>query len=63
MLTAGNPLEPKFHNEARNGKREGLKNFRIGQSASKLPNRENVQRLDENRRTLESSKSTATIKG
>ena len=42
----GHPYSLLYHNATSNGKRDGLKNKRIGQSAAKLPgDRLKVQRL------------------
>jgi hypothetical protein len=36
LLIAGTPLELLYHNVARKGERDGLKNEEIGQSAAKM---------------------------
>ena len=45
FLIAGNPLEPPCHNVICKDDRDGLKSWRIGQSAAKPLHERNVQRL------------------
>ncbi len=44
-VIAGTALEPCLHSEAGNGKRDGLKTARIGQSAAERQELPQVQRL------------------